>query len=329
MEDKIWTCIIKRLTGTESEDSRDLLDQWLLEDEAHVQQYREAKVLWELSAMVPPELGATDPRELTMQAVSPIPTVRNKFSTFWKYGVVAALAGILLSTAFHYAGVFQSPTEQEWLVMTAGSGEMTEFQLPDSSKVWLNAGTEIRFLKTFNTAKLREVQLKGEAYFEVRHDAVHPFVVNSGKLRTTVHGTSFSIRAYPNEAVIAVAVNSGKVGVEAIGGKEAAWMLLPEDKISYSAGQFLKTKVPKMDVDSWTRGELIFEQTSMPEVISTLSRKYKVKIDAGKHDYSACKLTARFSNQPLAVVLKTLNISMNISSKQIADTIYLKGGNCM
>ena len=329
MEDKIWTCIIKRLTGTETEDSRLLLDRWLLEEEKHVQHYQEAKALWELSAMVPPEVGATDTRELTMQMDLPIAKAPNNFKLFWKYGAVAALTGLLLFAAFHYSNVFQSSPKEEWMVVTAKPGEMTEFQLPDRSKVWLNAGTEVRFLKAFNTTKLREVQLKGEAYFEVHHDSTHPFVVNSGKLRTTVHGTSFSIRAYPDEAAIAVAVNSGKVGVETRDGKQAALMLLPEDKISYSGGQFLKTKVPKIDIDSWIKGELIFEQTSMPEVFATLARKYKVKIDAGKRDYSACKLTARFRNQPLAVVLKTLNISMNISSKQIADTIYLKGGNCM
>ncbi|WP_173006998.1 DUF4974 domain-containing protein, partial [Lactobacillus helveticus] len=70
-------------------------------------------------------------------------------------------------------------------------------------------------------------------------------------------------------------------------------------------------------------------QTPMPEVFAILSRLYKVKIEAGNQNYKGCKLSARFSKQPLSVVLKTLNISMNISSKQIADTIYLKGGNCM
>lgn len=328
MEDHIWTYIIKRLTNSESSESRQKLDEWLSKDASHLQQYQEARMLWDLSAMVPPEAVETDPKLLTMKTIEEQQMRPSRSMSIWKYGIAAALFGALLFVSFFFFNQ-DTATEQEWVIRKATAGQVTELTLPDSSHVWLNSDTEIRFQKNFGTAKQRIIQLRGEAYFEVKHDAEHPFVVNSGNLKTTVYGTSFNVRAYPNDLESQVSVNTGKVGVQAKGSKAAALMLLPSDRISFSKGSFSRSKINLADVDSWKSGELIFEQTPMPEVISTISRKYKVAINTGTNDYSACKLSARFSNQSLSEVLKTLNISMNISSKQIAGTIYLKGGNCM
>lgn len=329
MEDIIWTYIIKRLTNTETAASRQLLDDWLSSDERHLQQYHEARMLWELTAMVPPETVETDPGRLNLNLevtpdLNPVKPV-----VFWKYGMAATLIGALLFIAFYFFGAGTQNQKEEWVVRKAEAGQVLELRLPDSSRVWLNAETEIRFLKDFTGEKLRLIKLRGEAYFEVKHDSRQPFVVNSGALSTTVYGTSFNVRAYPTESESQVSVNTGKVGVQATGSDTEALMLLPSDQLSYKEGKFTKHKINVADVDSWTMGELIFEQTPMPEVFAMLSRKYKVKIESGNQNYNACKLSARFNKQPLSVVLKTLNISMNISSKQIADTIYLKGGNCM
>ncbi len=199
-------------------------------------------------------------------------------------------------------------------------------EMPDGSKIWLNADSEIRFLKSFSQEKTRSVILNGEAYFDVSHDAAHPFVVKSAELTTTVYGTSFNVRAYSNEEETSVTVNSGKVGV--ISGKDGgkARMLLPQDKLTYGDGKFTKTTV-LADADGWTRGDLMFDQTPLNEVFETISRKYNVKIEKAKTlRYQDCRLTARFRNQSLAAVLKTLKLAMNINSKQTGTTIYLEGG---
>jgi len=328
MEDKIWTCIVKRLSGTETEESAAVLDEWLESDTGHIEHYLEVKKLWELTALIQPEVPEEDAAELIHSYQQEEPAEAPRRMLFWKYGIAAALTGALLLAGlqlFHP----DKPQPVEWVIHTTEPGRMDTVTLPDQSTVCLNAGTEIRFRKNFSSEKIRDVQLKGEAYFEVHHDKTHPFVVTSGDLKTTVYGTSFNIRAYPGEAEMSVAVNSGKVGVQHVPSGDKAIFLLPNDKLSLRNGQLVRSTQNKADVSSWAQGEMIFEQMPLQDVLATIARRYRVAIETGTEDYSECKLTARFKDQPLSTILKTLNISMNITARQVNDTIYLKGGNCM
>jgi len=326
MDDRIWNCIIKRLTGTETEESEKYLGKWLDEDVNNIQQYNEICLLWSLSVRV----GHLQPEVQVQDLLShhPEPSLKKTATIkhFWKYGIAASLICLLFVAIYQYSGgTFKQNRTQEWVVKRAEPGKMLLVQLPDSSKIWLNAGSEVRFLKHFNDAETRSVILNGEAYFDVSHDAGHPFVVKSGELSTTVYGTSFNIRAYGNEAETSVTVNSGKVGVMAANDSGKVVMLLPNDKLVYAGRKFTKTIVDT-EADGWIRGNLVFDQTPLSEVFATISRKFDVRIEADVARYQDCRLTARFANQPLSSVLKTLKLAMNIQSTQMGQTIYIKGG---
>ena len=326
MEDKIWNCIIKRLTGTGTEESEQYLDRWLEEDANNIQQYNEISLLWSLSGRVGPMQPEVQVQDLFSRHPEPLVKQGATIKNFWKYGIAASLICLLFVAIYQYRnGAYRQSGGQEWVVKRAELGKMLLVQLPDSSKIWLNAGSEIRYLKHFNEAETRDVILKGEAYFDVSHDAGHPFVVKSGDLNTTVYGTSFNIRAYGNEAATSVTVNSGKVGVSAANDTGKVVMLLPNDKLVYAGRKFTKL-VADIEADGWVRGDLLFDQTPLAEVFTTISRKYNVRIETDVARYQDCRLTARFSNQPISAVLKTLKLSMNIESTQVGQTIYIKGG---
>lgn len=334
MEEKIWTCILKRLTGTETADSTLFLERWLTEDAANIQKYNEAKEIWELSGHVGPQAPVVSFQQFKAYTGIAEESEPAKDFSFWKYGIAAAIMGVCLLTGlYYYKFNLEQPRTINWIVKKAAAGKVIKIRLPDSSAVWLNSGSEISFASEFNEQELRTVKLTGEAYFEVTHDKKHPFVVKSDRLTTTVYGTSFSVRAYENEAKSTVAVNSGKVGVAGTDEQRKNFMvmLLPNDKLSYSnkEGSLVKSLVINKDVNGWIAGSLVFEQTPLSEVFETLSRKYKVKINAESKSYAGCRLTARFNNQPIQAVLKALRLSLNIQSKQIGETIYLKGGNYM
>lgn len=330
MDNSIWDCIVKRLSGEETEESILLLNAWLAEDVAHEEEYLGIESLWALSRKLPHQ--EMDDFDLVKERIfnsETQPEIRPEGSSLWKYGVAAAIMGMLLFAAFFYykTGQPASVTEAEWIVKKAGAGEMIRVVLPDSSKVWLNSGTELSFQAGFENRKLRMVKLNGEGYFEVTHDAEHPFVVNSGALNTTVYGTSFNVRAYKNEKLIAVSVNSGKVGVTRSGISSAVF-LLRKDKLVYDKqeGSMVRTVLNSNDADSWLNGELIFEQTPLAEVFETLSRKYDLKITADNEKYRDCKLTAKFQNKSITEVLKTLKLALNIQSRAVGKTIFLEGG---
>lgn len=327
MEDIIWDCITKRLTDSETEASKLRLDNWLMEDLSHVQQYQEAKLLWSLTGEVKSIQPETGFQHLLSNHQGRLSNNRLKVPGFWVYGIAASLVLLILaavlSKSFHI-GVKPSHI-QEWVIRKAGPGQIILVNMPDSSKVWLNSGTEIKFLKSFNDEKIRTINLKGEAYFDVHHDPSHPFVVKSEKLTTTVYGTSFNVRAYVNERKTSVTVKFGKVGVSAITDNKEATMLLPQDRVEYAQGRLSKSIVDTQ-ADGWLRGDIVFDQTPLTEVFETISRKFDIKILTGTSQYQHCKLTARFSNQPLSAVLRVLKMSMNIRSTQKGKTIYLEGG---
>lgn len=331
MDNKLWDCILKRLSAEETAQSAARLDAWLIEDARHEEEYFKIQALWNLTGKLPAQ------EQLDFEAIkgqiseiSPeLQFVRaDKAIRWWRYGLVAAISGIfLLTVLFYYRSAESAVQSTEWVLKRAEAGKMVRVALPDSTVVWLNSGSEIRYRHDFKNNKLRLVKLRGEAYFEVTHDPSHPFVVNSAGMTTTVYGTSFNVRAYDRERVMVVAVNSGKVGVAtAQNGKTL--FLLPSEKLIYDRknAQTHKVSVEKSDVDSWISGELIFDQTPVNEVFEALERKYNMVIRTGKTDYTGCKLTARFRNSSINEVLKTLNLSMDIQSKFVGQTIYIEGG---
>ena len=102
-----------------------------------------------------------------------------------------------------------------WAMMKKTSTERAEYKyilLPDSTQVWLNAGSTLDYPEHFDEAT-REVTLVGEAYFDVKHAAEHPFIIHTGQIQTTVLGTAFNINAYTDRSNIQVSVSRGKVKV--------------------------------------------------------------------------------------------------------------------
>jgi len=331
MDNKLWDCIVKRFSEEETAESAAMLDSWLIENRGHQEEYLKIQMLWKLTGKLPTQKGLdfeTVRERISEISSTPQLAQADNSARWWKYGLAAAMTGIFLLTALFCYQSAQNPAQsEEWVSKSAKAGKMIRVLLPDSTLVWLNSGSEIRYKREFRNNKLRFVKLKGEAYFEVTHDSSHPFVVSSAGMNTTVYGTSFNVRAYDTERVMVVAVNSGKVGVTTSEDKKAVF-LLPSEKLIYDRekAEAHKISISSSDVDSWVSGELIFEQTPFNEVFEALERKYNIKINTGKTNYTDCKLTARFRNKSINEVLKILNLSMNIRSKFVGQTIYIEGG---
>ncbi|MCU7550112.1 FecR domain-containing protein [Chitinophagaceae bacterium LB-8] len=111
------------------------------------------------------------------------------------------------------------------------NGSRSELVLPDGSKVWLNAGSTLDYPKRFD-GKTRDVQLQGEAYFEVAKDREKPFFVHTKAFKIKVLGTGFNVRAYPDEDSAVAALVHGSVEV-IVGEKEKRSILLrPNEKLT-------------------------------------------------------------------------------------------------
>ncbi|MFD2919860.1 FecR family protein [Terrimonas rubra] len=159
------------------------------------------------------------------------------------------------------------------------AGGFYKLQLPDKSMVWLNSVSSIRYPTKF-TGKERRVIVKGEAYFEVAHNKLQPFIVEvAGKQEVTVLGTHFNISAYADEAVIKTTLLQGSVKVKAAG-MDKQTRLSPGQQSIWQARAGITTR-NGVDIEqavAWKDGYFQFDETETTEIMRQLSRWYRTEM---------------------------------------------------
>lgn len=164
------------------------------------------------------------------------------------------------------------------VVIATHKGEMHEELLPDGSRVWLNAASSLSYGSNFNKTN-REVELMGEAYFDIKADSKRPFKVHARDADIDVLGTSFNVMAYENEPGIITTLVEGRINVsfqgrgttELIKGMQAAVMSSGEVKVNP------KEAVRAGDVVAWKDNYFSFEHDSIKNVLRQISRWYNIE----------------------------------------------------
>ena len=173
-------------------------------------------------------------------------------------------------------------------VITPVGGEY-RLTLADGTRVWLNAASRLRFPSVF-TGEQREVQVEGEAYFEVAKDSRHPFLVRSGDVVVKVLGTSFNVRAYPDEAYRATLVE-GSVAVDHRGQETR---IVPGQQWSLVNGSVQVREVNLQAIASWRTGNFAFEDVPLPELFKELERWYEIRVSMSGESVQNLKFTGIF-----------------------------------
>lgn len=205
---------------------------------------------------------------------------------------MAAIFVLLAGVATILVYIYQP--SHEYIAVTNPSGKIQLVSLPDSSKVWLNASTTLHYSKSFRND--RQVKLEGEAYFEVTHDAKHPFKVDAGGIQTTVLGTTFNIKAYNSGTITSVSLISGKVSV-ADNSKELA-VLAPSTQLQFNRqNNIAKTlAIDTNSVQAWRRGELRFQGESLAEIATAFENWYGIRIIFTNPGMRDCRYYMSFDN---------------------------------
>lgn len=149
--------------------------------------------------------------------------------------------------------------------------------LPDGTKVWLNAESSLSYPTRFEDNE-RIVELEGEGYFEVAHDALHPFIVLTKGQKLKVLGTSFNLKAYTNESTVITTLVTGGVKLYS-NTTPAVQVLRPGQQSVFAADRFQVTNVDVRTSYAWRMGELRFRATPLEEVLHEMERWYDVDID--------------------------------------------------
>lgn len=332
MDQETWKLIIAHLSDETQEPTATMVREWLAKDPLHQQQLDQARWIWLATAEMPADEEWKESFKGISAAISELPPPAVKKKIFPWLAVAAVVAGLAMFIAFYQYRTITPVVQKEstvWLTKKAEAGKVLAIVLPDSSEIWLNSGSSLSFPKNMKASLTRTVRLNGEAFFKVRRDPAHPFIVQSQQITTTVLGTSFNVNAWP-ERKTEVTVMTGKVAVSKAGKGTALLYLLPNQKAVYSQGQnhlSMENVTEAAEANAWIDGRMIFNQMPLESVFEIMERKYKVNIRTSRF-FKGCKLTAKFGNISLAEVMATLEITLGIQYTIKGQTVFIKGGKC-
>lgn len=203
----------------------------------------------------------------------------------------------------------EQPSDEEklsWNHLVIPKGNAYELELADGTHVWLNAESELSYPTRF-AGEMREVRLKGEAFFDVAKNPDCPFVVRTDEVAVQVLGTSFNVSAYQSEQMARVTLVGGSVAVEANGGEE--FRIVPSEQFCYNK-ESRKSGIRVVDTDlytSWVKGEYIFKDAALEEIFNKLLHWYD--------------FTVRYQNEQLKDKRFSLVIDRKISLEQLLELI--------
>ncbi|WP_103864063.1 FecR family protein [Aquimarina sp. I32.4] len=202
-------------------------------------------------------------------------------------------------------------------------GKKFQIVLSDGTTVHVNAGSTLKFPAQFVAGQIREVELSGEAYFEVARNEKDPFIVSTNGIRTEVLGTKFNVSSYTDDSFSEVVLVEGSVGISKGNkrfDKNTDQILKPNQKASLTKStQNLDISTVKTEnYVAWIDGILLFKNESFESIVKKLERSYDKKITINYQKLKKEKFTGRFDVESLEDVLKTFssNTSFNFIVKE-------------
>ena len=223
---------------------------------------------------------------------------------------------------------YRSPDETVpgQLVVAVERGQKANITLPDGSKVWLNSQSRLTYSTNFNVRQ-RELQLDGEAYFEVAHNPNKPFIVRSNDISVRALGTAFGVKAYNEDMLISSILMIGKVLVTTPDGEA---ILMPNERIIYDKTKHKKeqsTVANATDFTGWIHNELRFEDESLGDIAKTIRRIYNVEVVFASEKLKSQRYTGTINNNSLESVLNIISLTSPVSFQINNQQVTLSENN--
>ncbi len=295
---------------------------WLEESPDNLEEYETLKNLWAITGFANYDSYNMNNSKKLDKPLS----LKFRINAVLKYAAIFILAFLIGGGAFWYI----TKEEIAYNEVIVPDGESAEVVLPDNSHVWLNSGSRIVYPNSFKK-KIRDVELHGEAYFEVTHNPNKVFHVNTKDITIEVLGTSFNVEAYDQNDRINVTLVEGKILLENPSG-ELITELSPKENVEYliNEGRFKKEEVQIDYFVSWKNGYLLFKDEKLSNIASKLEIWYNLEIVFEEDlmrdiEFTGTILKNKPIDQILDVLKYTSNFDYSIEMKNNAPSIiYLK-----
>lgn len=282
-----WCMRLHEVDFTEQE--RERFHQWLGDDPAHQREFDAMMEIWAVSALLPP----TAP-------LQPAPPVRRRARRPWLAAAIMLLGLPLLGLAGWFQGWVPSDYQRY-----SSSTTLRQVTLPDGSHVQLNLNTQLTFA---NFRDARSVALnQGEAFFQVRHDASHPFVVDAGRGQVRVTGTEFNVWTYQDEVVVALTEGSVKVLADRRKPDHMAY-LSPGMQARFAPQQVLPaiSAAPLAEVLAWRDGKLILNDLPLADALPQLNRYLESPVHLADRAIGALRIGGIYNTRDIAGLVQAL-----------------------
>lgn len=257
------------------------------------------------------------------------PSIYKKLA--WVTGIAASLF-IAWFAIFDFSPGTKTDESTAQNTISTKRGSKSKIQLPDGTEVWLNADSKITYNENFQ-GDIREVQLSGEAFFDVVRDEQRPFIIHTDVIDVKVLGTAFNVRSYANEKNTETSLIRGSVEISLRSSPDKKFTLKPNDKLivrneeakvvaKKTAAEEKEDKPILLTWDKinyeksdstvkeilWVKNKLSFDGEPMEEIALKIERWYDVKVNIDerikKVDY-----TGTFEGESLQQVMEALQFS--------------------
>lgn len=250
---------------------------------------------------------------------------KNNNKLFW----AAAALILLLMIPLYY--LWEDPFSSQQLgdtgrlvTVATATGEIKEIVLNDGSKVWLNAQSQLSYSEKFE-GKTRDVNLIGQAYFDIMRNVRKPFVVRTQTLNIKVLGTRFDISDYQEDGSASVAVLSGKVAVLKSDKSNSANVLDKGERLKLDKRRqsMIKEKFKPSEFPAWVNKEVVFYHTTMDQVANFVRRNYNMKVLFSNKQIGKLEVSGDFGEidnmeNLLSMICLTINAHYKISGNEVA-----------
>jgi transmembrane sensor len=322
--DDILALIAGNLAGLADLSEESELKEWIGRSETNRKYFEQVRNIWNESdkQIDPNKINTQSALDKVLRKVLMPKKVNTLWSTWQRIAAVMILPlafGTILLQYFNY----NNKTTSDQIVYNevyAVYGTRSAIKLADSTLVWLNSGSSLAYPNKFQTGK-REVFLKGEAYFEVKSDLSHPFLVTTSDIQVEATGTKFNVFNYDSESISEVTLVSGKVKVTGYDKKNSKLISVmdPGQHLEYESNTGVKDIVfeDTYKYTAWKDGKLIFRNEPLDKVLKKIALLFNVDIELQGESLQNYRYRATFENESLDEILKLLKLSSPINYKEI------------
>lgn len=309
--------IIKYFSKTISAEEKSLLQAWINESAENKRYFQEIQNIWHVShpAFHPEDIDLDKAKTKILNQIEHKPSKNISFIVWWQRVAAILIVPVMMLIAYQLYSDSLYKSDVAYQEIIAPLGMKSKITLPDSSTVWLNSGSKLKYPVVFTSGK-RNVYLSGEAFFKVNSDKSHPFVVSTNNLQVSATGTAFNIESYANDTITAVTLLEGKINVQV--GEMKSEHIMPNHRLVYNSKNN-KYDIAKTDAKHWCiwkDGILAFRNESLENVFKRIGRTYNVDIVVKDKSVGRQLYRATFEGESLDEILRLLKLSAPIKYKR-------------